>query len=266
MRRQLANVLVITMLSAVLVPAHVAHSGPIIKPKKYHGPIPRNAFTIRTGFLGGASNEEMILFLDGPIKPPFEGESTDFSSSTVMIDLTYTHKVHPQFAVRANTSVAFLRSSGDGFYVPRTGTLPDTLLAPVVDYVRHFDVDLFVFELSAMYFFEDASVQEFQPYVGGGFSIGFPHAKFLEDRVLRSTSESIPYESDKWSTLAGVHGLIGAYYYLTNRFALTGEARVHILQSKYPLTTKNEDDLPEEVKLDVDYSGFYLSVGVSRAF
>jgi len=136
----------------------------------------------------------------------------------------------------------------------------------VVNYDRSFDVDLFVLELSALYFFSDASVQEFQPYMGGGFSIGMPHAKFKEERVSQVSGQSFPYEADQWSGEAGVHGILGAYYYVTNRFAFSAESRIDILQSKFPLSATNEVGQPEAVKLDVTYSGFVITFGISRSF
>lgn len=265
MTRQLIAATILTVVCAVSAGQAVAD--PILKPRKYHGPIPRSTLAVHIGFIGGPSNEDMILFLDRPIKPPFEGVSTDFDGSSLAIDVTYTRKVHPQFGVRVNTSAMFLHSGGRGFYVPQTGPeLPDSILADVVDYERNFDTVLMTLELSAIYFFEDASVEEFQPYAGGGFTVGIPFQKLSEDRVSRSTGDTSGYSTDQWSTEAGVHAVAGAHYYWTNVWSFVGEARVQMVQSKFPISAKNENGDYEKVKFDVNYSGFSITVGVARSF
>jgi hypothetical protein len=55
-------------------------------------------------------------------------------------------------------------------------------------------------------------------------------------------------------------------YYFGNKWAFLVEGRLQIMQSKFPLTVLNEDNEPEEVKFDVDYSGFILVAGLSYAF
>ena len=255
------------VLVAVVAP-WAAHADPILKPRKYFGPIPQNSISFRVGFLGGADNEEMIEFLDGDKQAPEMAKSDDFGNA-LSFDVTYMFKPHPQFAVRANASVALLRSSGEGFFVGDAILPPDTT-RPQIAYTRTFDVDLFTIEASGIYFFADAAVQEFQPYIGGGFTIGFPHAKFNEQRLIQRDSEPLPVPdeivSDQWSAEAGVHMVLGAFYYVTNRFAFSAEGRYQLLQSKYSLETINEIGDPEEVDFIVSYTGFYLSIGVTRGF
>ncbi len=169
-----------------LFAAAVATAGPIIKPKKYHGPIPRQSVSLRVGFLGGATNSEMYEYLATLVPQPVRDltETNDFGNSP-LAEITYTYKLHPQFAVRANFYAAFLRSSSQGVREASVD-LPDTVTtAPTVNYTNEFDVDLFTLELSALYYFTDAAVKEFQPYFGGGFSLGLPHQKFTETQLIR---------------------------------------------------------------------------------
>jgi len=255
------------VLAVLLVQAGAAAAEPIIKPKKYHGPIPQNSFTLRFGFFGGAENAEMIEALDKEITPPEEAFSEDFGNG-LSIDGTYTYKIHPQFALRANVGASFLRTTGSGTFVPDTSTLPDTLDRLQLDYTRDFDVDVFVLEGSALYYFSDAAIQEFQPYFGGGFSVGVPHAKFDEVRVDHDTG--LVYEEinrDRWSFEPGVHGILGASYYVTNVWAANVEGRVQILQSKFPIDVWDpEAGRFEEVDVIVKYNGFMINFGVSRSF
>jgi hypothetical protein len=118
-------------------------------------------------------------------------------------------------------------------------------------------------------------VKEFQPYIGGGFSFGVPHQKFVETQTIRDPdSEGIfqpgetlrEIDKDKWSFEAGVHGLLGALYYIGNRWAVSIEGRGQLLQSKFPLNAINEEGELEEVRFIVDFSGFVLAAGISYAF
>ena len=257
------------MLAIVVAVGSVGSSisaGPILKPRKYHGPIPQQSITLRAGFLGGANNSEMITYWESLTPPPFEGFYEDFGNG-LSIDLAYTYKPHPQFGVRASGSAAFLSSTGTGLYVAYDPSVPDTLLQPQVKFDREFAVDIFLAELSALYYFADASVKEFQSYVGAGFTFGFPHGRFSETRVDPDTGERSEVESDEWSFSAGVHAILGAQYYVTNRWAVNAEGRLQLLQSKYPLPVF-DDDAGEfvDVKFDVDYSGFFLAIGVVRGF
>jgi hypothetical protein len=246
----------------------VAHADPILKPRKYFGPIPQNSLSFRVGFLGGATSEEIIRFLDGGRTPQEEALSEDFGNG-LAFDLAYMYKPHPQFAVRAAASVTFLRSTGSGFFVSGDAIFlpPDsTILAPVIDYTREFNVDLFTLEVSGVYFFNDAAVKDFQPYIGGGFSLGIPYARYEEQQQVRDTNISREIKTDDVSTAPGVHALLGAFYYITNRLAVTAETRVQLMESKYSFQTLNEDDVLEDVSFVVDYTGFYLMIGIARGF
>jgi hypothetical protein len=275
---------------ALLTAASVALAGPILKPRKYHGPIPRSTFSIGVGFLGGASNEEMFNYFDTQVPEPVrdETQSNDFGNAP-LIQLTYTYKAHPQVAVRGNAYAAYLKSDWKGILVLNEEP-PDTATArwlqPTVDVARTFDVLLFALEASALYYFTDAAVKEFQPYIGGGFSMGLPYQKFTSDATILDpdsdpgyTDPTNPYvpkytqgqplstlEKDQVTFEAGVHGILGMMYYFGNKWAFLVEGRLQIMQSKFPLTVLNEDNEPEEVKFDVDYSGFILVAGLSYAF
>jgi hypothetical protein len=250
----------------MLFATNLAVSGPILKPRKYHGPIPRSTLSLRIGFHGGATNEQMWDFLDEQHQKPAGDENTDDFSNAVFIDAAYMYKIHPQFAIRANGSISFLRSTSRGYFVYSAPDLPDTVAAPIYDFSRKFNVDLLVVEASGVYFFTDASVKSYQPYFGGGFSAGIPRATFKEGFTDRDTGVIVQDESNtEWSLEAGVHGLLGALYYLSSTFSVNVEARFQILQSKFPITIMT-DEGPKSVKFDIDYEGFLLSVGGAWAF
>lgn len=253
-------------VTAFLLVATAAAAEPILKPRKYHGPIPPGSVSLRIGFLGGVDNSEMIEFLDRDKQPPFQANSTDFGNG-LSVEIMYLYKPHPQFGVRANAGATFLRSEGDGFFVPDQSGLPDSVAAIQLDYTRTFDVDLFILEASGVYFFTDAAVKDFQPYLGGGFSLGIPHEKFEEIRIDHDTGDV--YEEIKrseWSAEAGVHAVLGALYYVNNRFAVSAESRLQLMESKFTLQTENEVGELEDVNFVVSYSGFFLSLGVTWAF
>jgi hypothetical protein len=243
--------------------ASLASAEPIMKPRKYYGPIPQSMVWLRGGFFGGASNEEMNTYLDGLIQPPFQETSQDFGSAFT-IEAGYAHKPHPQFAFRLNASASFLSSTGSGNEAIDTG---DSLLT-VVDYDREFKSDLFVLEASGIYFFSDAAVKEFQTYVGGGFSVGFPHESFSETRVDADDGTVYPaLDSSEWDISAGVHAVLGMMYYLTNTFGVTAEGRLQLMEGNYgQLQAPNEVSQLEDVSFVVDYTGFYLTVGVLWGF
>ena len=266
------------ILLGILTHTVVAVAEPILKPRKYHGPIPRSTVCLRIGFLGGPDNEKMIEYLDDVIaKSAGEAFTTDFENALV-IDATYTYKLHPQVAVRGNLSAAFLRSESNGNLIPpRDPVFEDSVVVlPALNYDRSFDADLFVLETSAIYFFNDASVNEFQPYLGGGFSLGVPHAKFKDKRVVASVGDAGDYYSrgdtyseaddDKWSFEAGVHGVLGALYYVTDRLAFSLEGRYQMMQSKFPIKVGTAGGQSESVKFDVHYSGFILNFGTGYSF
>lgn len=247
----------------VLGSASLAIAEPIMKPRKYHGPIPQSMLWLRAGFMGGASNEEMNTYLDGLVNPPFEESTEDFTTSFV-VEAGYVHKPHPQFGFRLNASVAFLSSTGAG----NKPTDDADSLITVVDYSREFKSELYVIEASGMYFFSDAAVSEFQTYIGGGFSVGFPHESFEETQIDIDTGDVFQtLESSEWGFSAGVHALLGAVYYLNNTWGITTEGRLQLMEGRYDqLQAENEVGDMEDVSFVVDYTGFYLTVGVLWGF
>jgi hypothetical protein len=253
----------ITALSILSV--NSAYSGPILKPRKYHGPIPRSTLSLRIGFHGGASNEEMWDALDASVKPAGQAFTGDFGNAFIL-DGTYTYKLHPQFAVRANSSLTLFKSDSNGFLVPSIPNLPDSILQPVYDFDREFNVELIMIEASAIYYFADAGVNEFQTYFGGGFSAGIPRATYSESRTDQDTDEVIrDTEQTEWSLEAGIHGLLGALYFVKNNLAFNVEGRYQIVQSKYPFILDTTSG-PQEVRFDVDYTGFIMCIGMVWAF
>jgi opacity protein-like surface antigen len=266
MKRRAVSLLLFVVL---LAPVALTAAEPIIKPKKYHGPIPRSSFALRVGFLGGPDNAEMIEALDKKLTGPEKDASfsEDFGNG-LSIDGTYVYKLHPQFAFRANLGASFLRTDGEGAFVASAAELPDSVDASLLNYQRNFDVDLFSVEASAIYYFADAAIQEFQTYVGGGFSAGIPHAKFLEVRVDDDTGETVQeIDRDRWSFEPAVHVLGGASYFVTNTWAINAEARGQIMQSKFPIDVFDQTaGRLEEVDVIVKYSGFLFTIGAMWAF
>jgi hypothetical protein len=251
--------------AALTLSASFASAEPILKPHKYYGPIPQSALYFRAGMFGGADNIEMINFLDGRYQAPFESISEDFGNA-LTLEVAWMQKPHPRFGVRINLAYSALRSSGQG-NLPLTAAPGDTI-TPVANYTRDFDVDLFVIETSAIYYFADASVKEFQTYAGGGFTFGFPHEKFKETRIDQDTGESIqPLDFDEWGFSAGVHAVLGALYYFSNRWGISAEGRLQLLQGRFDqLETPNEVGEPEGINFVVDYTGFYATLGLIWAF
>ncbi|MCH7548840.1 MAG: hypothetical protein IH969_04770, partial [Candidatus Krumholzibacteriota bacterium] len=76
MNRRL-TVLVPVLLATITA---TAVADPILKPRKYFGPIPQNSISFRVGFLGGAEAAEMIEFLDADKQAPEEARSDDFGN------------------------------------------------------------------------------------------------------------------------------------------------------------------------------------------
>jgi len=244
---------------------------PILAAKKYHGPIPPNSFSLRVGVLGGATNEEMIDYLDGGVQEPFEVSSQDFQAS-LCIDATYVHKPHPQFGFRLNGSAAFLKYTSSGDFIPQVQA--DSLL-PQITYNREFKVDLFTIEASGIYFFNDASVAEFQPYLGAGFSLGFPHQQFTETRTDVDTggpyTDEIPgrvSQGSEWDVSPGAHLVGGLFYYFTDRWGVSAEGRVQIMESRFEQLEAPDPENGgfENVSFVVKYTGFYMSLGATYSF
>jgi hypothetical protein len=230
----------------------------------------------------------MYDYFDTTVPEPVKDEtqSNEFGNAP-LVQLTYTYKAHPQVAVRANAYAAYLQSDWAGIIVLNEDP-PDTATGqwqqPTVSTERTFDVLLFALEASALYYFTDAAVKEFQPYIGGGFSMGLPYQKFTSDATILDPDSDPGYtdppyvpkyeagqplstlEKDQVTFEAGVHGILGMLYYFGNKWAFTAEGRLQMMQSKFPLTILNEDNEPEEVKFDVDFTGFIATVGIVYAF
>jgi hypothetical protein len=249
---------------ALVLGASWAVAEPIMKPRKYHGPIPQSMAWLRVGFMGGASNEEMNTYLDGLVNPPFEEHTDDFGTA-LTLDGGYAKKVHPQFAFRLNASISFLSSKSDGNKALSVAGV-DTLVA--VDYDREFKSELIVLEASGVYFFSDASVKEFQTYIGGGFSVGIPHESFEEVQNDLDTGQHFQtIENSEWGFSPGVHAVLGMIYYVSNTWGVTTEGRLQLMESRYEqLQAVNEVDQLEEVSFVVDYSGFIITVGMLWGF
>jgi len=251
--------------------ASAASAEPILAAHKYTGPIPQNALSIRIGVLGGATNHVMRDYLDGRVQDPFQVSSQDLQTS-LAVDVNYIHKPHPKFGFRLNGSAAFLKYTSDGDFIPQVEA--DSLL-PQLKYNREFKVDLFTVEASGIYFFSDASVKEFQPYLGGGFSLGFPHQQFTETRTDVDTGQPYtepvagrPSDVSQWSVSPGAHLVGGLLYYFTNRWGMSAEGRVQIMESRFEQLQAPDPEQGdfENVSFVVKYTGFYMSLGVTYGF
>jgi hypothetical protein len=251
---------------AILVPPRHSFAEPILKPRKYHGPIPKKFFTLSIGVMGGADNEEMWGYLDRQVDQPLQRytDTKDFGAG-LALDMSYTAKVHPQFALRAKGGLNVLQSSSTGQTIPNVE--PDsTGNRPLLSFEREFDVWLFSLEASGMYFFQDASVKEFQTYIGAGFSFFFPYQIYRETLVDIDTGE--PYADRKvteFELAPGVHALLGFLYHIKPTLAFNAEGRIQMAQSKFTLNYDTENG-PQDLSFDVDYTGFILTLGVSKFF
>lgn len=261
------------MIGAVLAlhaPFALAQTTPILEARTYSGPIPQNSISLRVGMFGGAENQEMIDYLDERVRPPFEVSYEDFSTA-LSIDVGYIHKPHPRFGLRLNGNASFFEYTSTGDFVPQTG---DSLL-PQLEYNRKLKVDLFVLEASGIYYFSDASLQEFQPYLGAGFSVGIPHEVFTEDRTDVDTGAPFtdeipgrPAEAGEWDIHAGVHAVGGMLYYFTERWAVSAEGRVQFMEGRFDQLQAYDPDAGQydNVNFVIDYAGFYLALGASYGF
>jgi hypothetical protein len=151
------------------------------------------------------------------------------------------------------------------------GADTDTLL---LHYKREFDVLLFSLDATGMFFFQDASVKEFQTYLGGGFSLYFPYSTYNEDLTVgdlvddEPVDTGTPYgsksESD-WSVEPGVHGIIGFVYHFSPTLAFNMEGRGQIAQSRFELDLQTTDGI-RPVTFTIDYTGFTITVGIAKFF
>jgi hypothetical protein len=258
----------IALLLALMLPD--ANAQPILKPMKYYGPIPKKSFSLRIGFIGGSTSQEMWDKLDALAVERSGVAYTDDFGNCILIDGSYTVKLHPNFAVRTNIGLGLLRSDSWGFFVSTIGEAPH----PARNFKREFNVSVISIEGDALYYFSDASVNEFQPYFGGGFSVWVPYASYQEDLVdewygpmgeVDSTVVRPGFEKTDWSFEAGIQGVLGALYYLSNSFAVAVESRYHIAQSTFGITIPTPDG-NRNVNFIVDYTGFVFSVGILKAF
>lgn len=260
------------LMSAVLyLHAPLALAEPILKPHKYSGPIPQNTLAVRIGTFGGASNQEMIDWLDGRVRPPFTSYPEDFSNG-LTIDVGYIYKPHPRFGFRLNGAVSLLSYTSTGDFVPQ---VPADSLLPQLEFNRELKVELYVLEASGIYYFADASTRELQPYLGAGFSVGIPHETYTENWTDVDTgqpyTEAIPgrtSEASEWDVSAGVHAVLGLLYYFDTRWGISTEARVQMMEGRFDQLQAVDPDTGEfeNVSFVVDYTGFYLAIGVSYGF
>jgi hypothetical protein len=184
-RHMTTSLVLLSVLAAILLaPFAQSHADPILKPKKYHGPIPKKSFGLSIGFLGGPNNEQMYDYLDRQIDEVLQSrtQTTDFEGAP-QIDAYYTVKLHPNFAFRATGGVGFLTSDSKGLAV---ASEPDTAggSLPLLAFEREFNVVLFSLQASGLYYFQDASVSEFQAYIGGGLSFFFPYAHYPQNTTI----------------------------------------------------------------------------------
>jgi hypothetical protein len=268
-------VLLSILVAVLLAPLAQSHADPILKPKKYHGPIPKKSFGLSIGFLGGPDNEQMYIYLDGLVDAPLQSrlQTTDFEGSP-QFDAYYTIKLHPNFAFRLTGGVAPLKSDSKGFAI---ASEPDTSgLRPLLSFKREFDVALFSLQASGLYYFQDASVAEFQAYIGGGLSFFFPWAKYQQKTTVAEqrpdgsiVDTGQPYssvEETKFSAEPGIQGILGALYHVKNNLAFFMEGRYQIGQSKFTLDLPTATAGVQNLSFDVNYSGFVLAIGASRFF
>ena len=112
---------------------------------------------------------------------------------------------------------------------------------------------MFSLEASALYYFQDASVDEFQMYIGGGFGFYFPWERYEETLVDNDTGE--PYGETKvedFSAEPGVHAMLGALYHVKNDVALYLEGRVLMTQSKFTMELPTEGNGMDELADQTD--------------
>jgi len=265
MTRKLLPLILVTLSFSILSPTAKSLAEPIMKPKKYHGPIPKKSFTLSVGFLAGPSNADMWDYLDRQVPQPLQKETTttDFEPA-IQIDLAFSKKVHPNFAFRLKGGVAFLESSSNGRVIGVADSVGGT--PPVVSFNRTFDVMLFSIEAAGLYYFQDASVKEFQIFLGGGFSMFIPVAEFSEVLTRDDTGAEIPGRNiEDTSTAPGVNGVLGFLYHFANSWSLGAEGRVQISQSKFSIPGLTTAGI-QELSFDVDYTGFVVEASIGKFF
>ncbi|MCZ6766429.1 MAG: hypothetical protein O7D32_05805 [bacterium] len=255
------------VLAALIVLPTAPNADPILKPRKYHGPIPQKAFTLGIGFYGGADNQELWDYLESLLLQPLKKESVteDFGAS-LNLDAMFLNKVHPQFAFRVRGSVAFLNSESKGLLVP---SVIDTINQPLVSFSRSMDVILSSVSVSGLYYFHDAAVSEIQIYTGLGFGFVFPYMKYEQDLFVVSTGQPFPSEQQDETQVTAepeFHAVLGILYHLRPTFALGAEGRFQMAQSKIDLNLPTLSDGRQDLNFDVDLTGFVLALTASWFF
>jgi hypothetical protein len=253
---------------AVLSPPQRSSAEPILKPRKYSGPIPRRYFTFGVGLFGGAENSlcnsdqywRVAWVTNNELERRIE--LGDFGAS-LSLDASYAVKIHPQFAVRTRAGLGIFKSESSAFVLPRGGTTEP----PLLRFERQFDVLLFSMDATGLFFLQDASVKEFQTYAGGGFSLCFPYAKYTENLTDSATTKPFPGGKEKsdWGFQPGVHAVLGFLYHINSTIAFNVEGRVQIAQSKFTLDYLTVDGM-RPLNFDVDYTGFIISAGIAKFF
>ncbi len=245
----------------VLAPPQGSSAEPILKPRKYHGPIPKTYFTFGIGFFGGAENAEMWDLLDRQVVSTVEGETqTDDFGASLCVDGSYTVKVHPQFAIRARAGLNVLQSESAGKLKPPQD---EALLS----FQRKFDVWLFSFDATGLFYFQDASVKAFQTYAGAGLGAYFPHSSFTEGLTDMATGEAQPQDKQtEWDFQPGAHAILGFLYHVNPTVALGMEGQVQMAMSKFRLTYTDVLGREQTASFDVDYTGFSMTLTASKFF
>lgn len=256
------------VLAALIALPTAPHADPILKPRKYHGPIPQKAFTLSVGFYGGAENQELWDHLESLLIQPLKKESVtkDFETS-LNLDAMFLNKVHPQFAFRLRGSVAFLNSESKGLIVP---SVIDTSIAqPLVSFSRSVDVIMSSVSVSGLYYLQDAAVSELQIYMGLGFGFVFPYMKYEQELSDVSTGQPFPSAQQNETQVKAepeFHVVMGTLYHIKPTFALGAEGRFQIAQSKIDLNLPTLSDGRQDLNFDVDLTGFVLALTASWFF
>jgi hypothetical protein len=262
--------LALAICASLILHAPLVAADPILKESKYSGPIPQRSLSLRIGMFGDAGNQEMIGYLDDRIQEPFEVSYEDFGTG-LEVDLGYIYKPHPRFGLRLNGSASFISYTSTGNYVPQG----DDSLLQELNFDRKLKVELYVLEASGIYFFSDASVNEFQTYFGGGFSVGFPHEVFTQTHTDAETGEPYtqevpgrPSEASEWDLSAGVHAVLGMVYYITDQWGVSAEARAQYMEGRFDQLEAVDPETGEfeNIGFVIDYAGFYLAVGATYGF
>jgi hypothetical protein len=246
---------------SVIVPPQTSDAEPILKPRKYHGPIPKRYFTLGIGVMGGADNEEMWDLLDRQVISTFKSETDtkDFGAS-LCLDGSYTVKVHPQFAFRGRAALGILRSESTGKWKPATET-------STFSFEREFNVWLFSLDATGIYYFQDASVKAFQTYAGAGLGAFFPYSIFHEVMTDDTSGEAMPEKKlTEWDVEPDAHVILGFLYHISPVTAFGMEGRLQMGLSKFSLKYEETTGTERTASFDVDYTGFVLNVFAAKFF